>query len=85
MILLVCVLSVKAVGDQIFGVKLVEDPVCVVLHRRREDDYLVSCIHLTKEFMGAGSDQKMATRIRLIQVDLVTFPLHFYEVDQSFI
>ena len=53
-------LTVQAVRDQLtVWIKLVNDPVCILLHSCGEDDYLVVLRHLAKELVAVGSDEEV--------------------------
>ena len=54
----------------LFGVKLVHDPVGVLLHARREDDNLVELGHLLEELMAERPDQEIGLFVVTI-VDIV--------------
>ena len=61
-------LTVQAVRDQLtVWIKLVNDPVCILLHACSEDDYLVVLRHLAKELVAVGSDEK----VRLATVAII--------------
>ena len=83
-------MPVKPIRYQIFGVKLVEDPVCIVLHRSREDDKLVDFTHLLKELVGTWPDQEMSAYLGLvlrvaILVEAASALLHFYIMNQCLV
>ena len=53
-------LTVQAVRDQLtVWIKLVNHPVCILLHACSEDDYLVVLRHLAKELVAVGSDEEV--------------------------
>ena len=65
-------LAVEAVRDELTSrVKLIDHPVCILLHTSCENDYLVVLGHLTKELCAVRSDQEVrlaSTVIALIDV-----------------
>ena len=70
--------------DQLlFGVKLVHNPVGVLLHARREDDHLVELSHLSEELMAERSDQEIGLLIVTI-VDVVNKSLIQVEDESVF-
>ena len=70
--------------DQLlFRVKLVHNPVCVLLHARCEDDHLVELGHLSEELMAERSDQEIGLLIVTI-VDVVNKSLIQVEDESVF-
>ena len=77
-------LAVESVRDQLlFGVKLVHNPVSVLLHARCEDDHLVELGHLSEELMAERSDQEIGLLIVTI-VDVVNQSLIQVEDESVF-
>ena len=61
-------LTVQSVRDQFaVWIKLVNDPVCILLHTCSENDYLVVLSHLAKELVAVGSDEE----VRLATVAII--------------
>jgi len=56
-------------SDQLTGrIELVDDPISVLLHACREDDYLVVLGHLAHEFIAEGPDQEVRFACRTILI-----------------
>ena len=62
-------LAIHAVGDVFWLVNLVQNPVSVVLHRRREDDNFVQLRHLFEELLTARTDAELALTAGLVVVN----------------
>ena len=61
-------LTVQSVRDQFaVWIKLVNNPVCILLHTCSENDYLVVLSHLAKELVAVGSDEE----VRLATVAII--------------
>ena len=53
-------LTVQTVRNQLtVRIKLVNDPVCILLHTSSENYYLVVLSHLAKELVAVGSDEEV--------------------------
>ena len=87
-------LAVKPIRDVAFRVKLVKDPVGIVLHGRRENHYFEVLRHLFQEGLGARTDQELpievpagavARVIVRLEVALACALGFFYVVDQGLI
>ena len=53
-------LTVQTVRNQLtVWIKLVNDPVCILLHTCSENYYLVVLCHLAKELVAEGSDEEV--------------------------
>lgn len=53
-------LTVQTVRNQLtVWIKLVNDPVCILLHTCSENYYLVVLSHLAKELVAEGSDEEV--------------------------
>ena len=74
-------LTVKSVGDQVVRVKLIQDPVSVVLHCCSEDYQFVVLRHFFEEFPCAWSDQKSSNLRFCLRVIAYTLDI----VDECFI
>ena len=61
-------LPIESVADVALGVKLVEDPVSVVLHRCGKNNEFIMLAHLLQEHMGPRSYQEMTTPAVVIWV-----------------
>ena len=61
-------LTVQSVRDQFaVWIKLVNNPVCILLHTCSENYYLVVLSHLAKELVAVGSDEE----VRLATVAII--------------
>ncbi len=69
-------LPVQSIFDVMICVKLVQDPICIILHGRCKDYYLVELWHLAKELLSVGPYQEMAPTIS---------PTHLEEMNKSLI
>ena len=61
-------LPIESVADVALGVKLVEDPVSVVLHRCGKNNEFIMLAHLLQEHMSPRSYQEMTTPAVVIWV-----------------
>ena len=61
-------LPVEPIGDILVFVDRVEDPVGIVLHRRREDDDFIHFGHLTKEFLAPWPDSETTLAVHFVIV-----------------
>ena len=61
-------LPIESVADVALGVKLVEDPVSIVLHRCGKNNEFIMLAHLLQEHMSPRSYQEMTTPAVVIWV-----------------
>ena len=87
-------LAVKPIRDVAFSVKLIKDPVGIVLHSCRENDDFEVLRHLFQECLGTRSDQELPIEVPAGAVAWVVVGLEvaltgtlgfFYIVDQGLI
>ena len=61
-------LPIESVADVALGVKLVKDPVSVVLHRCGKNNKFIMLAHLLQEHMSPRSYQEMTTSAVVVRV-----------------
>ena len=63
-----CMLPIESISDILVLIYRVEDPIGIVLHRSREDDYFIHFGHLSEELLATRSDAETPLAVHFVIV-----------------